>query len=262
MIEDTEKIMSESTMVALTSQRRILDTPEILESILLQLPIRDLLVSAQRTNHAWHNLISSSPAIQEALFFQERRRNSGLETSFNPLLQASFAPWFKKAHEEEEPRRIPGIVFQNLDWNRSDAKREAYSRKEASWRKMLPVQPAVKRLEVIKYTSSMGGTFECNGEANFEEGVRMGVLYDLAQNETRRPITKVGVRWVPEDIPGSSNALETNLELCKEKSRVIMTIGFTAQCARGMPDSLGPQFKSLGDEEIDVKWGERRRMRR
>jgi hypothetical protein len=69
--------MSEFKMPPLAALNQVLETPEILESILLHLPLRDLLVTAQRINHAWNNLIVSSPAIQEALFFQARSQSSG-----------------------------------------------------------------------------------------------------------------------------------------------------------------------------------------
>ena len=58
---------------------------------------------------------------------------------------------------------------------------------------MLSSKPAVKQLDVVKRTHTMGGAIECCGESYFKYGVRMGPLYDLAQEEVKRPITRVGV---------------------------------------------------------------------
>ncbi|KAJ5604585.1 hypothetical protein N7510_009739 [Penicillium lagena] len=51
-------------------QTKVLTTPELLEIILLHLDTRTLLVSAQQVCQSWTVLIQSSPAIQQALFFQ------------------------------------------------------------------------------------------------------------------------------------------------------------------------------------------------
>jgi hypothetical protein len=51
-------------------QTKVLTTPELLEIILLHLDTRTLLVSAQQVCQTWTVLIQSSPAIQQALFFQ------------------------------------------------------------------------------------------------------------------------------------------------------------------------------------------------
>lgn len=47
----------------------VLAIPELLEIILLHVDMTTLLVSALRVNRKWHNLISSSSALQQALFF-------------------------------------------------------------------------------------------------------------------------------------------------------------------------------------------------
>ncbi|KAK4965373.1 hypothetical protein LTR42_012129 [Elasticomyces elasticus] len=48
--------------------QQVLDLPELLESILLILPMRDLLL-AQRVSKTFQQVILSSPHIQRALFF-------------------------------------------------------------------------------------------------------------------------------------------------------------------------------------------------
>jgi hypothetical protein len=60
-------------------QTKVLTTPELLEIILLHLDTRTLLVSAPRVCRTWTVLIQSSPAIQQALFFQQTTPKSNLE---------------------------------------------------------------------------------------------------------------------------------------------------------------------------------------
>ena len=51
---------------ATTATSKALNTPELLEMILLALPCKDVLY-AQRVSKAWRNSISSSPILQQAL---------------------------------------------------------------------------------------------------------------------------------------------------------------------------------------------------
>ncbi|KAK4898588.1 hypothetical protein LTR27_003760 [Elasticomyces elasticus] len=48
--------------------QKVLNLPELLEAILLQLPIRDLLF-AQKICRTWKTTINTSPAVKKALFF-------------------------------------------------------------------------------------------------------------------------------------------------------------------------------------------------
>lgn len=43
--------------------------PELLELILLHVDLRTILTSAQRVSRAWHALVTTSTALQRALFF-------------------------------------------------------------------------------------------------------------------------------------------------------------------------------------------------
>lgn len=116
-----------------TFQTKVVNIPELLEAILLHLDIRTLLVSAQRVCQPWTALIQTSPAIQQALFFQPKQGKwqtkssgssilssttenndtkldegsiNGYESGFpspqliyNPLLVQAFRPFFPSAHE-------------------------------------------------------------------------------------------------------------------------------------------------------------------
>ncbi|KAK5124041.1 hypothetical protein LTR85_002238 [Meristemomyces frigidus] len=49
---------------------KALKTPELLEAILLQLPIRDVLLNAPLVCKHWQTTITDSPRLQQALFFK------------------------------------------------------------------------------------------------------------------------------------------------------------------------------------------------
>jgi hypothetical protein len=73
-----------------TTSERVLSMPEILEAILLRLSLRDLLVHAQLVNRVWRDLISTSPTLQQTLFFLAQTCNLTQASKFNPLLQTAF----------------------------------------------------------------------------------------------------------------------------------------------------------------------------
>jgi hypothetical protein len=52
----------------MSAQESVLALPELLESILLHLPLKDLLF-AQKVSRQWQTVIATSPPIQQALFF-------------------------------------------------------------------------------------------------------------------------------------------------------------------------------------------------
>lgn len=68
-------------------QRRALNLPEILESIMLQLPQCDIYVS-QGVSKFWKDTVAQSPQIQRKLFFKPARPN---ET----IVWEGRSPWRK-----------------------------------------------------------------------------------------------------------------------------------------------------------------------
>ncbi|KAJ6442645.1 Nucleotide-binding, alpha-beta plait [Purpureocillium lavendulum] len=78
-------------------------TSELFEAILLQLDMRDLLLSAVRVCKAWGDAIDTSPANRQALFFDPipaSRRPLVQDLVLNPLLvkqlrraSSNSAPW-------------------------------------------------------------------------------------------------------------------------------------------------------------------------
>jgi hypothetical protein len=144
-------------------------------------------VDAQRVNQTWLKAITASPSLQQKLFFApyETRR-----PEFNSLLQRAFPSWFDNVPSNGSKTTLGGgESFEKLDWNRDSKTRSAYARPEASWRRMLPVQSPARALRIIVHTSSMGGGCTEEGSIKFENGVRMGALYDMAYGWVAIPIT-------------------------------------------------------------------------
>jgi len=169
-----------------TAQEAVFALPELFSAIFLHLSLHDLLLSAPLVNHTWNSLIANSPPLQACLFFHPRPHHPRRQPEINPFLQAAFRPWF---HNRPREYSYPALMFTLLDWNRSYAKQDAYSGKEAIWRRMLPVQPPAKILEVVKLSYHEDQQFENKGEMRFEDGVRMGTLYDLGYQTVWQPIS-------------------------------------------------------------------------
>lgn len=97
----------------------VLTIPELLESILLELPMRDLLL-AQRVNLFWKSTMDGSPLIQRALYFEAvpPTRSDGLMHEppiINPLLYGPRTPAGKTARLTKmcHQRSIPVVYFDN-----------------------------------------------------------------------------------------------------------------------------------------------------
>jgi len=122
-------------------------TPEILEQILLELPIKDILL-VQRVNKTFHATVTDSPRLQQAVFLKPvpgkplHRRYDEIST-----------PW---AEGPEDPKcytilRNPwyGTLVQLYKTPpTTHAARDAVGRPEASWRRMHVCQPPITAIWV------------------------------------------------------------------------------------------------------------------
>ncbi|KAF7523358.1 hypothetical protein G7054_g11780 [Neopestalotiopsis clavispora] len=130
---------------------------ELLEAILLDVDMRTLLVSAQRVNKRWWNLIGN-PEFQKRLFFIPDHDATG--STANPLLVEYFrfcfpnyslednANWrgstvYKDRNppELEKFKTLRGRNIESKEWFAIKEKAEAFGREDASWRQMLTHQP-------------------------------------------------------------------------------------------------------------------------
>ncbi|KUJ13209.1 uncharacterized protein LY89DRAFT_784962 [Mollisia scopiformis] len=238
------------------AQNQVFALPEIVENILLQLPLRDLLVNAQRVCHGW-NEVTKSPTLQQALFFEPSPQSQTTDPTFNPLLQEVFKPWFTA--EQRKSRYNRGEQFLALDWNSSDAKREAYRKEEASWRRMLPIQPPATVFQIDAKTYSMGGTFRERGELTITDGVRMGVLYDYAYVAVACPISSFWVEWnmLPRVDAYDSDQFDVRGNSKEDGPMVTLHTRHTIQCCVDDVPDIPWQLESKGYKKLDIpSWDE------
>ncbi|KAI0018343.1 hypothetical protein F4780DRAFT_527890 [Xylariomycetidae sp. FL0641] len=174
--------ISSATMNAL---HKVLNTPELLEAILLQLDLRTLLVSASRVNHYFRDVISQV-ALQKALFFAPDTRHDVL---LNPLLLDPFQLWYKSDGPNFIKSRGYTIhSFRDVGlWGGRNTK--AFMRRGASWRRMLVQQPPVTTLTIVTkplpnqpFLRDEWGDIRLYGwttTVDVPQGLTMGMLYDL-----------------------------------------------------------------------------------
>lgn len=134
--------------------KKCLDTPELLEMILTQADMRTLLTSA-RVSQNWFNLISTSPSIQKALFFTPIKESEwGREEKIlNPLLTEAFPSLFPTKYKLHHDH----FDICSLPMAKDDLAMARFTRKGASWRKMLVQQPPISGIGLFAIYSSMGG---------------------------------------------------------------------------------------------------------
>lgn len=160
--------------------RAVLTNPELLQYILLQCDLRLLLTAAQRVCRLWHAAVATSPEIQKHLYFQPVANNTEqtpAQLTTNPLLRELFSHWMRRSRPET------GFVTRDemLTLPIADAaRRDAFLRSNASWRRMLVAQPAVTSLGLLKQLPRIREYFAHLQEQIFyPEGLRMGELVDL-----------------------------------------------------------------------------------
>ncbi|KAJ7657130.1 hypothetical protein B0H14DRAFT_2321869, partial [Mycena olivaceomarginata] len=160
-------------------------TPELLENTLLQLPMRDLLVTAPLVCKTWH-AVTLSPIIQRTLFFEGDP--SASKRVQNPLLRELFPPFFALPPPPNGQRSKSAAWPGNADtittmpwskttrpWSKAPS---AFKRAEASWRRMLVIQPPVHTVRITQTMNSFMCTSQRHGLLK-DSSLRMGVLYDL-----------------------------------------------------------------------------------
>ncbi|KAB8266644.1 hypothetical protein BDV30DRAFT_232292 [Aspergillus minisclerotigenes] len=126
--------------------------PEILEQILLQTPPQTLLTTAQRTSQTWHHLITTSPRLQETLFFKPQPqppnpRTKTTNRTLNPLLPHKIWPHLfrKRLASQTTTTTNYGYTLPPAD----PVEEELYLRPNASWRRMLVQQPPTSSISVF-----------------------------------------------------------------------------------------------------------------
>ena len=196
----------------ISAKLRVLSSPELLEQILLYVPMSDLLQS-QRVSRTWHAIIAESPSLQQALFFRALRSYSLpsdswiLSTlgrrhpnSFNPLLQEVFEEWFQysgyygPSRTKSENEYVASVPMKR-------DKSEIFTRRDASWRRMLYQQPVDEsRATLVCYKGSQSiRPYEC---VHVGAAATMGEVYDLV-NYLGEENREDDLRWLFFLRPGS-----------------------------------------------------------
>ncbi|KAF7117310.1 hypothetical protein CNMCM5793_006059 [Aspergillus hiratsukae] len=163
---------------------------EILEEILLNLSQRDLLL-CQSVCRQWHSLITTSPALLRKLFFVPGTLANG-KAQVNRLLQELFPPFFPNKQTVSSrwnallaPLGVPWI--KSLPWYKSEVRRAAVLRQDASWRRMFLSHPVPRLGDIVALETDsnnnvktfVGDIADEDGEM-CKSGVQMGLLFDIA----------------------------------------------------------------------------------
>ncbi|KAE9407529.1 hypothetical protein BT96DRAFT_105377 [Gymnopus androsaceus JB14] len=145
--------------------------PKLLDRILSQLDMRTLLTAAQLVSRYWHDIITQSPSIQQALCFQPKHSTAN-ERMQNPLLAELFEPWFDEdgVHYRRKFMEMPLA-----------SARDVFLREDATWCQMLVAQPPVLQLGIWTQTQAMRGDSHQFEILEFPDGLRMGEFYDIGQ---------------------------------------------------------------------------------
>lgn len=163
---------------------KVFALPEVLEKILLEVDMVTLLVSAQRVSKAWKDLIKSSIAIQQKLFF--KAATSG-PVEKNPLLKKYLTPFYESEVREKAPDWTHAKVIAEAPFAKNA---EAFRRSGASWREMLLQQPPQFRYgfarDIIDGVTCKGSIMQI---ASCEEGVTAGGLWDDICKWFGKPVT-------------------------------------------------------------------------
>lgn len=171
------------------ARSRVFAIPELLEAILLNLPPRELLV-VQQVSKQFQATINDSPKLQQALFFRPAPLRDPGSWTANPLLRDLFTPFFFIFEDTELNRIANGVVL--MDWFTDEylghprPRRNAMLRPNASWRRMLFIQPPPQRLSVVVIYERDGKgiidrvrTVELSFDDKRCQGVTLSSLYDI-----------------------------------------------------------------------------------
>ena len=178
----------------------VLGTPELLEHICTHLDIRTLLTAAQRVNRQWHAIITNSPWLQRFMFLQPHSAGNA-ETMANPLLREAFPPWYVGKPRCSYKRGFDREAFSNLPMCKEPSRMRRFMHPKASWRRMLLTQPPTTKLGVWKSDQEAG----CMPDfwfkvLEFNDGLRMGKLYDLSQGWVGTPfLAMFAIYWDSKD---------------------------------------------------------------
>jgi len=174
-----------------SAMEEVLAMPELLEAILLHLPLSQILMTAQLVSPFFHETITDSPMLQQALFFMPASMDKPYLSKPNPMLTHGANSRFIDERENrylgtEDTKWPSDGAFKQLNWEEWTRKHRKYTVRGASWRRMLVVQPPIQELEFL----SREGSWKIKNET----GIRMGQLENTYSDDWARFwITKDGL---------------------------------------------------------------------
>ncbi|KAK4546090.1 hypothetical protein LTR36_002227 [Oleoguttula mirabilis] len=137
--------------------RNVFNVPELLEAILLLMPIKALLTKADRVCRQWHATIQASPKLQRALFFQPVGSKRLVSVTYNarePSLAGAparycAAGWTRLEEHKDDSHKhkvIRNPFRPSLYGERSPSVSSQTA--EASWRRMFVCQPPATTVRI------------------------------------------------------------------------------------------------------------------
>ncbi|KAF7360572.1 putative f-box domain protein [Mycena venus] len=182
----------------------VLGKPELLELLLIHLPMRDLLVTSPLVSKTWQ-VLTLTPAIQRALFFEPDPFSGPRK---NPLLVELFPPFFVPEGPSPSGLSWPGTTasIKSMPWSKAP---DAFKREETSWQRMLVTQPPAQSIMIKDIRIGWCSTTRCAVLNNLS--LRMSLMYDLvAWSIDSCEETAFYIRW---STPHSENDLQCDLTL-------------------------------------------------
>ncbi|KAK4916477.1 hypothetical protein LTR49_015575 [Elasticomyces elasticus] len=130
---------------SLVAQCNVLDLPELLENVLLKLPIRDLLFSQKVCQH-WKATVDSSIRIQRALFFVPGTANDVSHTTPSHIFTTVCSEEDAKHSRLRRPGYAMNCLLVIYDESRSESKFRSEplcssAEPRGSWSRMFFTQP-------------------------------------------------------------------------------------------------------------------------
>ena len=202
---------------------RVFGTTELLEGILLRLPMRDLLF-AQQVNSKWRAVIRGSIKLQVKLYFKPRsdlylhisqifagHKLFGISALKNPLLKPllQFIGNLEFTGQEFVIDRIANPYYLHPSWNNPDA----------SWRDMFPTMPATFGVFDVSYMSPdhRDGSMDLVRWPTSPDVVLMGDIVDELDTITRRLWKdEAEMKIYAENLLFESNTVDRDWGFCSD----------------------------------------------
>lgn len=173
-----------------------------------------VMVNCQRVCRLWNDMIEKEEALQEILFLLPSSHTQAATTvKLNEILFTHFRPLLgpcttHKISQDQHILQTSTARYEDLiklSWARDGTSldsrsRKAFSRREASWRRMLVSQPPIRQLDwwhqwecearmteqAYAHLPKVQGT---GHEYNYKDNVTIGVLWDLIESRLLRECT-------------------------------------------------------------------------